>query len=96
MQLLSSYVQPLTAKSLYMESLKGPIEIPWAITSLATHPTRKTYVDVSGDLPSHEEYVDASQHPTMHRTFTSKRIGPLESQPLGESHRSRQKAWTWI
>ena len=72
-----------------MESLKGPIEIPWAITLLATHPTRKTYVDVTNDLPSNEQFVAALQHPTMHCRYTTKRKGSVESQTPGESHRSR-------
>eukprot|EP00435_Cladocopium_sp_Y103_P052568 s378_g16.t1 len=82
-------LRPASDREIAMESLKGPVEIPWTITSLATHPTRKTYVDVSSDLPTQEEYVDASQHPTLHRRFTSKRKSSVESAVPEGSHRSR-------
>eukprot|EP00435_Cladocopium_sp_Y103_P018219 s2415_g4.t1 len=82
-------LRPASDREIAMESLKGPIEIPWTITSLATHPTRRTYVDVSSDLPTNEEYVDASQHPTERRRFTSKRKGPLEDRSHGDGPRSR-------
>lgn len=82
-------LRPASEREVAIESLRGPVEIPWTITSLATHPTRKTYVDVSNDLPTHEEYVEASQHPTLNRRFTSKRKSALESQADREGQRSR-------
>lgn len=39
-----------------IEELQGPIELPWTITSLATDPKRRTYVDISGDLPDEHEW----------------------------------------
>jgi hypothetical protein len=43
--------------------MKGPIELPWTIMSLASDPKRRTYVDVSQDLPSEEQWIEDQQHP---------------------------------
>ena len=39
-----------------IEELHGPVELPWTITTLATDPSRRTYVDISGEVPSEEEW----------------------------------------
>ena len=46
-----------------VEEMKGPIELPWTIMSLASDPKRRTYVDVSQDLPSEEQWIEDQQHP---------------------------------
>ena len=56
---------------------------------MASHPTRKTYVDVSRDIPSNEEYVDAAGHPTEGRRFTSKRKSPVVPEADSRGNRGR-------
>lgn len=54
-RLLKAAPEQLRAASdreLAVEELRGPTDIPWTITSLATHPARKTYHDISKDLPT--------------------------------------------
>ena len=81
-------LRPASDREIAMEALKGPIEIPWTITSLATHPTRRTYVDVSKDIPTSEEYVDAIGHPTNRQRVPSKRRMNSDN-PGPSSSRSR-------
>ena len=69
-----------TSRERAVEELKGPCEIPWTITSLATHPQRSTFWDISMDIPSDLQWQEASEapppqkdHPTGGRRFFSKR-----------------------
>jgi hypothetical protein len=68
-----------------VEELKGPCEIPWTITSLATHPHRKTYWDISAEKPTDLQWQEASDHPTGGRRYSSKKRPtldqPAESPP---------------
>eukprot|EP00435_Cladocopium_sp_Y103_P071048 s167_g36.t1 len=48
-----------------IESLKGPVQIPWTITSLASHPSRKTYIDISKDIPTNMDFQEACNNPTI-------------------------------
>ena len=68
-----------------IEELKGPVEIPWTITSLATHPQRKTYEDVSKDLPTDMDWEEACEQPSLSHRIRGKRPGgPLpETQARG-------------
>ena len=42
-----------------MEELRGPVELPWTITGLATDPRRRTYIDISEETPDDEEWEEA-------------------------------------
>ena len=44
-----------------IEELKGPVEIPWTMTSLATSPNRRTYHDISQDNPDEAEWEMAGE-----------------------------------
>ncbi|CAE7237210.1 RE1 [Symbiodinium pilosum] len=46
-----------------IEELRGPVEIPWTISSLATHSHAKTYDDITGDVPTDMEWEEAVQEP---------------------------------
>ena len=46
-----------------IEELNGPVEIPWTMTALATNPRRRTYQDISRDIPDEAEWEDAADHP---------------------------------
>ena len=46
-----------------MEELNGPVEIPWTMTALATSPNRRTYHDISHEVPDEEEWEEAAEHP---------------------------------
>ena len=82
-------LRPASDREIAMEALKGPIEIPWTITSLATHPTRKTYIDVSQDLPTNEQYVDAADHPSGHHRVSGKRKNVVSHGNEPDGSRSR-------
>ena len=56
-----------------VEELKGPCEIPWTITSLASHPQRSTYWDISSEVPNNQQWQEASEHPTGRRRCVGKR-----------------------
>ena len=45
-----------------VESLKGPVELPWTITSLATDSKRRTFIDVSVEVPSVQQWEAAHEH----------------------------------
>ena len=60
-----------------IEELKGPCEIPWTISSLASHPQRSTYWDITSEVPSDLQWQEASEHPTGRRRVTGKRTTPL-------------------
>ena len=47
-----------------VETLKGPVELPWTITSIATDPQRRTYVDVSKEVPTEAEWEKAEVEET--------------------------------
>eukprot|EP00435_Cladocopium_sp_Y103_P060542 s1303_g22.t1 len=66
-------LRPATSRENAIEELKGPCEIPWTITSLATHPNRRTYWDISLEVPTDLQWQEASEHPTRGRRFSSKR-----------------------
>ena len=64
-----------------IEELKGPLEIPWTISSLAAHPNRRTYHDISRDIPSNADFEDAANrpiHPTGGLRHTQKKR-PIDS-----------------
>jgi hypothetical protein len=46
-----------------LEEFKGPIEIPWTITSLTTEKGRRAYVDISHETPTDEQWEAAQQFP---------------------------------
>lgn len=73
-----------------IEQLQGPLEVPWTITSLATHPGRKTYHDISKDLPTDDQFQEAANHPTGGRRFTGKKRGVDSEAPAGPALRQRQ------
>ena len=67
-----------------IEELKGPVEIPWTITSLATQPHKKTYDNITGDLPDDMQWEEAAQQPVLsHRIRGKKR--PHEQPPQGRN-----------
>ena len=73
-----------------IEELRGPVEIPWTITSLASHPHTKTFDDISKDIPSDLEWEQATQDPPLsHRIRGKKRAG--ESQHDGRAASSRRE-----
>ena len=69
--------------------MQGPAEVPWTITSLTTHPGRKTYVDIGKSIPSDDQFAQASEHPTGHVRYTSKKRGPEQGTASGDPHRAR-------
>ena len=65
-----------------IEELKGPVEIPWTITSLASHPHKKTYDDITSEIPDDMQWDEAAQQPVLsHRIRGKKR--PHEQPPEG-------------
>ena len=46
-----------------IEELKGPVELPWTFTALATDPRRRTYTDLTTELPDDDEWEDAAAGP---------------------------------
>ena len=76
-----------------IEELKGPVEIPWTITSLATHPNRKTYEDITKDIPSDMDWEQAQEQPVLsHRIRGKKRPGdPLPEQARGSQQGLRNQ-----
>ena len=73
-----------------IEELKGPVEIPWTITSLATHPHTKTFDDISKEIPSDMQWDEASQEPTLsHRIRGKKRPGEPPSTERASIPRAR-------
>ena len=71
-----------------MEELKGPVEIPWTISSLATHPNRRTYIDISHDKPTDDQFQEAGNHPTGRVRFMGKRKG-VDSEDASRAARPR-------
>lgn len=67
---------------LQIESLTGPIEIPWMITTLATDPKRRTYVDLSMDKPNREEWTEAHEEPPV-RTHHGENIPETRMRKKG-------------
>ena len=66
-RLIKAAPEQLRRASLYeqqLEEMKGPIDLPWTITTLVTDPKRRTYVDISGDIPEEEEWEQALDQPT--------------------------------
>ena len=47
-----------------IEELAGPVHIPWTISTLASCPTRRTYVDISQDIPTEEDWEMARDSTT--------------------------------
>eukprot|EP00435_Cladocopium_sp_Y103_P031789 s1589_g8.t1 len=83
------HLRAASERELAVESLKGPIEIPWTITSLATHPTRKTYIDISQDIPTAKHFEEACNHPTGGVRYQTKRKGILDEAAAPSGARSR-------
>ena len=84
-------LRPASSREVAIEQLKGPVEIPWTITSLATHPHRKTYQDITQDIPTDMQWEEAANHPTGGKRFYGKRsldkpdVQPATSRPKPES-----------
>ena len=73
-----------------IEELRGPVEIPWTISSLATHPHAKACDDITGDVPTDMEWEEAVQEPVLtHRIRGKKRVGA--SQPSTRSTAPRKE-----
>ena len=79
-----------------IEELRGPVEIPWTITSLATHPHSKTYDDISGDIPSDMEWEQAANEPVLtHRVRGKKRASEAPGQGrASQARRDSDQAMT--
>ena len=72
-----------------IEELRGPVEIPWTITSLASHPHTRTFDDVSKDVPTDMEWEQATHDPPLtHRIRGKKRT--VESQQEGRAAQPRR------
>ena len=56
-----------------MKELKGPVEIPWSITSLATHPQRRTYEHIAKDVPTDRDWEEAHDQPVRSRRVRGKK-----------------------
>ena len=56
LQLASPYEQQI-------EALKGPVELPWTITTIATDPKRRTFVDISQEKPTELQWEQAEELP---------------------------------
>ena len=46
-----------------VESLKGPVELPWTITSLAKDPKKRTYFDITNEVPDEDEWMNGMEEP---------------------------------
>ena len=46
-----------------IEALKGPVELPWTITTIATDPKRRTFVDISQEKPTELQWEQAEELP---------------------------------
>lgn len=70
-----------------VESLAGPIELPWTITALATHQDRATYQDVTKEIPSDAQWEEATEeHEDPTETVPTRRMrhkgfSPMEIEP---------------
>ncbi|CAE7426607.1 unnamed protein product [Symbiodinium pilosum] len=56
-----------------IEELKGPVEIPWTITSLASHPHKKTYDDITSEIPDDMQWDEAAQQPVLSHRIRGKK-----------------------
>ena len=74
-----------------IEELHGPVELPWTITTLATDPSRRTYVDISAEVPSEEEWDRAfDQDPEQEREAPTVRFRRKATQQP-ETHREKHR-----
>ena len=80
---------------LQLEELRGPVELPWTITALATDPGRRTYIDISHEQPTDEQWEEAKDTPTKrehhgdlapHKRHRSK----LPVHPQGQKRQERE------
>lgn len=60
---VSEQLRKASPYELQLEELRGPVEIPWTITALATDPKRRTYIEISEDQPTDEQWEDARELP---------------------------------
>ena len=78
---------------LEIEELKGPVELPWTISSLATDPSRRTFEDISGEIPDEGAWHQAaaeSEEPRPRREDEPTRRMRVKG-PLGEGDDSQAK-----
>lgn len=47
----------------WIEELKGPVELPWTITSLASSGVRRGYIDISHDIPEEDVWMESHDVP---------------------------------
>ena len=48
-------------RELWIEELRGPTELPWTITSLASDPKKRTFLDISQEVPPEDERHAAAE-----------------------------------
>ena len=70
----------------YIDEMNKPAELPWTFTSLATDPSRRTFIDISEERPNEDEWEEAAELPPApsHR-ITGKR------PPQEEAHRQSER-----
>ena len=93
-QLLNS-CEP-SSREIVVEQLEGPVDTPWTITSLATHPQRKTYQDITQDIPTDMQWEQAANHPTGGRRVYGKQVLTVPAFSLphhDQSPRVLMPAW---
>ena len=56
-------LRPASSYEQQLETLKGPVELPWTITSIATDPKRRTFLDISQERPTEGQWEQAAELP---------------------------------
>ena len=49
-------------REVLIEELKGPVQIPWTMTTLASYPSRRTYQDITSEVPDDMEWEAVQEH----------------------------------
>ena len=57
-------LRPASSYEQQLETLKGPVELPWTITAIATDPKRRTFLDISQEKPTEGQWEQAAELPT--------------------------------
>ena len=71
----------------WIEELKGPVELPWTITSLASSGVRRGYIDISHDIPEEDVWMESHdvppEEPNLDDDIPQKRMRVKGSGYLG-------------
>lgn len=72
-------LRPASPLEIQIEEFKGPVELPWTITTLATAEGGRTFLDISHEIPDDDQWDTAQEYP-------SELPGREEFVPLTRKH----------